>query len=190
MVPKSTKDHVHIKEITILTFLLILLFSIAALYLKDTMTFYMCLAILPLLAFFYFSHKELHITVHLFIFGFILFFLHFIGSILGLYEMSFLGLGYDNLTHIYGAFVLTLVAYNFIRAHWKETPNVGNFYLFLTIVFVGLGIGALLEIFELGAVLLFDAPEVGGYLNNAFDLVRDGIGAVIGATLMIYLHHK
>ena len=104
--------------------------------------------------------------------------------------MSFLGLGYDNLTHIYGAFIMTLIGYGFVIEHWKKKTDTGNFYLFLVIFFIGLGIGALVEIFELGAVLMFENTGVGGYLNNAFDLVRNAIGVLIASLFMIYRRHK
>ncbi len=54
-----------------------------------------------------------------------------------------------------------------------------------------MGFGAFNEIIELLAVLLFDATQqVGGYLNNALDLVFNLIGSIIACFFIIDYHKK
>lgn len=60
----------------------------------------------------------------------------------------------------------------------------------LLLILIALGIGALNEILEFGAVVFLDAQEaVGDYFNNAADLVFNLIGSVI-AVIFIHPYHK
>jgi hypothetical protein len=53
-------------------------------------------------------------------------------------------------------------------------------------VLAGASIGAINEIVEFSTVVLFDAGEaVGGYYNNAIDLIFNFIGAIIAALVIV-----
>ena len=55
--------------------------------------------------------------------------------------------------------------------------------MLLIVVLAVTGVGALNEIFELGAVVFTGSTGVGGYYNNALDLIFNLIGAIIGVMI-------
>lgn len=118
-------------------------------------------------------------------------FFHFLGGTLfiddvRLYDLRIIGfVHYDNIVHALGIFVFTFIAYNLLRPHFelKIRKDLVPFCLLLFLVVMGLG--AVSEIGELGAVLWFDASvRVGGYLNNAFDLVYNSVGAIAACLVL------
>lgn len=118
--------------------------------------------------------------------------LHFMGGALRigatrLYDFWFIPgyLKYDNIVHAFGIVVLTFIAYNLLRPHFKLKDRVSLLHFSVLLFFVVMGIGALSELFELGAVLWFNAADtVGDYFNNAFDLLYNAIGAVFACILI------
>ncbi len=126
--------------------------------------------------------------------------LHFLGGTVyihgtRLYDMNIIPLNqwiihYDNIVHAFGVFVLTFVAYNLLRPHFTLRNRTALFHFGLLLVLVVMGIGAFAEIGELIAVLYFHAAAtVGGYFNNAFDLVMNATGATVAA-LVIGWHER
>jgi len=86
---------------------------------------------------------------------------------------------YDQLAHIVGFFVATLVAYCLIRKFTgHKIPNTISFAI--VVIMAGLGFGALNEILEF--IVSYNVPNtgVGGYINNSLDLCSDLIGAFLG----------
>lgn len=86
-------------------------------------------------------------------------------------------LRYDQLVHAFGFAVATLVMYHLVAHQLKEGPR-GWISLSIVVVMAGLGAGALNEIVEFTATVIMPNTGVGGYVNNALDLVFDLIGAV------------
>ncbi|HEX5774992.1 MAG TPA: DUF2238 domain-containing protein [Candidatus Paceibacterota bacterium] len=90
-------------------------------------------------------------------------------------------LKFDQLVHAYGAGVAAFFGYFFLgrlgaRAGWGM--GVGAFL-------IAMGCGALNEIVELVATLLSPESGVGGYFNNAIDLVANAGGAALAALLAV-----
>jgi len=96
-------------------------------------------------------------------------------------------LKYDQIIHIYGFFVGTLVMFNVIKKYL-----VGSFSwlgIGVVVVMAGLGLGALNEIIEFFMTVLLPNTNVGGYENTALDLVSNLIGAV-AAIFFLYLRRE
>lgn len=86
-------------------------------------------------------------------------------------------LKYDQVVHVFGFFMATLVAWTLLKPSLKDmdrTVAVG-----IVIVMAGLGLGALNEIIEFLITVITPENNVGGYENTALDLVADLIGAVL-----------
>ncbi len=104
-----------------------------------------------------------------------------------LYDSYLLGLRFDNIAHFLGFVFVAFVVYRFLIHYFK--PIIKKHYLLATVIFLTLGLGAMLEIFEFSAVAFFQA-NVGDYTNNALDWVVDGFGALVGAVAADVLHWK
>ena len=85
---------------------------------------------------------------------------------------------YDQLVHIVGFGVATLLMYHLIKPLLSGSPNKWT-ALSIVIVMAGLGVGALNEIIEFLATVCVPETGVGGYINTSLDLVADLIGAII-----------
>lgn len=97
---------------------------------------------------------------------------------------------YDNLVHLFGIFVATLVSYNLLIPHISRKIEKKWFLLSGLLILIALGIGAINELVELAAVVFFGAAAgVGDYMNNAIDIVFNLIGSVI-ACVFIWIHYE
>jgi len=94
-------------------------------------------------------------------------------------------LKFDQLVHFYGFAVATLVVHHLIRPYLKESTNWKVVYPIL--IAAGMGLGALNEIVEFIAVVVFPDTGVGGYYNTSLDLVFNMLGAV---TAVIFIHFR
>jgi len=138
-----------------------------------------------------FLHLGFFILLNLSVLGF----LHLLGGNFylwntRLYDLYFVPglIRYDNLIHTFATFIATLALYsllcNFID------PQVKTRYPIFAIILIlmAIGLGTINELVELVAVVLFGAAEkVGGYFNNALDLLFNTIGATL-ATIVIYFY--
>lgn len=88
-------------------------------------------------------------------------------------------LKYDQLLHTYVYLVIAMLLYDVAKPYIKKE----NFLMLLIVVLAVTGVGALNEIFELGAVVFTGSTGVGGYYNNALDLIFNLIGAIIGVII-------
>jgi hypothetical protein len=123
-------------------------------------------------------------------------FLHFSGSAFyingtKLYELMVIELvgepykvfKYDQFVHMFGFFTATLTLYYVLKPAIKKGTK-RFISLSVIIVMAGLGAGALNEILEFIPTIFFETG-VGGYENNAIDLIANLIGALI-ALVMIW----
>ena len=96
---------------------------------------------------------------------------------------------FDQFVHFFGFGVATLVFYHLFRAYLSEGRAVNWTVLYPLIVLGGMGLGALNEIIEFIAVVIFGQTGVGGYWNTALDLVFNMLGA-IGAVIFIHFYYR
>ncbi len=103
---------------------------------------------------------------------------------------------FDNLVHLFASGVALFVAYGFLKPHLggklrEDHPRFNRFLLYIILVLMTMGMGALVEVIELFAVLLFDVSHmVGDYMNNALDLLFNLIGSIIAVIILSYYHKK
>lgn len=102
---------------------------------------------------------------------------------------DFFILKFDQVVHAFGFCVATLVGWELIRPSLNKTGKVNYKIVYLLLVCIGMGLGALNEIVEFMAVVIFPNTGVGGYENTALDLVFNMIGSVI-AIGIIHLRRK
>jgi hypothetical protein len=95
-------------------------------------------------------------------------------------------LKYDQIVHAYGFGVTTWVCWQGLRAALSARGGTvePTFGLMVLSAAAGLGFGALNEVVEFVAVLLVPETNVGGYVNTGWDLVANGVGAVVAAALI------
>ena len=97
-------------------------------------------------------------------------------------------LKYDQVVHMIGFAVATIIMYQLLKPLLKDKINKWT-ALSIVIVMAGLGVGALNEIVEFIIVTILPQTGVGGYINTSLDLVADLIGAV-AAIIIIQVREK
>ena len=102
-----------------------------------------------------------------------------------LYELMFFKipadlpiLRYDQVVHIIGFGVCTLLAYDLIKNRLKSDTRL-SLSISIVLVMAGLGIGAVNEILEFIVTLIVPEVGVGGYINTSLDLCADLLGALL-----------
>ena len=97
---------------------------------------------------------------------------------------------YDNFVHTYGSFIATLALYSLLSNYIDQKIKQKFFIFSFILMFIAMGIGTIVELFELYAVIFFNAArQVGDYYNNAFDLFFNTLGAIFG-TIFIYFYRQ
>ena len=81
---------------------------------------------------------------------------------------------------MFGFGVMTLAGYHVLRPYLRDGIQRGA-GLWLLVVMMGSGFGALNEVIEFVAVLTVPETGVGGYENTALDLVFNLIGGLMAA---------
>lgn len=89
-------------------------------------------------------------------------------------------LKYDQVVHLFGFGVSTLVCYHLLRRRLAPDASA-NAVLLPLVVLMGMGLGALNEVIELLVTLALPESGVGGYYNTAFDLLSNMLGAILAA---------
>ena len=138
-----------------------------------------------------FLHLGFFILFNLSILGF----LHLLGGNLylgtiRLYDFYFVSgvIRYDNIIHTFATFIATIALYSLLVNFIDERVKSRYPFFAIILVLMAIGLGTINELVELAAVLFFDAAEkVGGYFNNALDLLFNTIGATL-ATVVIYFY--
>ena len=137
-------------------------------------------------------HKKIQLPAFIVIGLSLLGFMHILGGNIfidgaRLYDKTFLfgAIRYDNIVHFIGSILGTFVL-NELFGFLVEKPTVveRRFYYF-SLILMGLGVGLINEIVELIAVVFLNAQaNVGGYLNNAIDLVYNSIGVIVAIIIL------
>lgn len=97
---------------------------------------------------------------------------------------------YDNFVHIYATFIATLALYSLLSDFIDERVRQRYLIFALILILMGMGLGVIVELVELGAVLFLNAgQQVGNYYNNAFDLFFNTIGASL-AMVVVYFYRE
>jgi len=162
------------------------IFSIYAFFTKNFEFVYYTIIMILLILYIYKKQNSLwlsnNIVIGLAIFGL----LHIFGGGFYLngtrvYDLNlFLGINYDNLVHGVGIFVITFVSYNLLRPHVDKHIIKNRVSLVILLLLLSMGIGAINELVEFGAVLFFDAEtRVGDFYNTGYDLVSNLVGAIV-----------
>ena len=114
-------------------------------------------------------------------------FLHMCGGILridgaSLYEFEILSLvpslhifRYDQLVHTFGFGIATLIGAHLLRPHLRSREKPAR-VVYVLMLLMGAGMGALNEIVEFVAVLIMPETGVGGYENTMLDLCFNLLG--------------
>ena len=90
---------------------------------------------------------------------------------------------YDNVLHFFMVLVVFFGAYDILKPHLDRKLK-NNFMFFLILILIANGVGALIEVFEFGIVLVFPGSGVGDYFNNAIDLVCNLLGSIVGCVII------
>lgn len=94
---------------------------------------------------------------------------------------------YDQFVHFFCYVAIGLL----LSEACKQLKILKGKFGYFIVILAALGVGAVNEIIEFGAVVFLDAAEeVGGYFNTALDLVFNSIGAIIGVLLVKYTKKK
>jgi len=100
-------------------------------------------------------------------------------------------LKFDNIIHFVASFVAIGVIYSLIAPYLNEKIKQKKLLLSFILILAALGMGTVNEIVELNAVLFLGMQNtIGGYLNNAFDLVFNLFGAFSACMFVIYYKNK
>lgn len=91
-------------------------------------------------------------------------------------------LKYDQAIHVFCYFVMTMFLHSIVM-HISE-KNAGKITIGFITTLAALGLSAVNEIIEFSAVVFFNSDGVGGYYNNALDLVFNLIGILIAIAVL------
>lgn len=97
---------------------------------------------------------------------------------------------YDQMVHILGFGVCTILAWHLLMPHLRKPDAPPRGGLAFLLVLAGLGFGAVNEIVEFSSTVILARTGVGGYVNNALDLVADLIGALIALAWLRFRKRK
>lgn len=187
------------KYVFYFTLFYIILFTLHAISKKNGEFIFYSITMLLLLEFGIYLNKKVRFPEFIIIGLSLLGLMHILGGNVKfgqtrLYEIFFFNglLRYDNIVHIFGSAMSTLVLNSmfFSFAIEKLYLKLGLFYFAL--ILMTLGVGVLNELVEFITVIFFNAEEqVGGYINNTVDLVYNLIGALISIIIIdSYRLHK
>jgi glycopeptide antibiotics resistance protein len=96
-------------------------------------------------------------------------------------------LKFDQFSHAFGFGVTTLAVYHLLNPYLNKKMH--KRIIFLIIILISMGLGALNEIIEFIAKINFTKVNVGGYYNTILDIIFNAIGSTI-AVIFIYIREK
>lgn len=88
---------------------------------------------------------------------------------------------YDQFVHFFCYVVLTLFIYTIVKK--MSDKNTSKKLIGFISILSGVGLGAFNEIIEFSTVVFFQATGVGGYFNNALDLVFNFLGSLVAVLI-------
>jgi len=91
-------------------------------------------------------------------------------------------LKFDQIVHVFGFFVTSLLAFHLIKE--QARPEVNWPLIYVASALISMGLGAVNEIVEFIATVSIASVNVGGYYNTALDLVANAIGASLAIFIM------
>lgn len=97
-------------------------------------------------------------------------------------------LKYDQFVHFYCYVVIAILMWSVIRKIARPDASVA--VVCAVTVLASSSLGAINEIIEFLAVVLFATQGVGGYFNTAIDLVANLLGAIAGTLFMLARQRK
>jgi len=105
----------------------------------------------------------------------------------GLMLISLIGepfniLKYDQVVHFFCYLVFTSFVYSIIKSFTKKNSN--KIIVGIITILAAVGVGAFNEIIEFSAVVFFGATGVGGYYNNALDLIFNFLGSLVAVIFL------
>lgn len=86
-------------------------------------------------------------------------------------------LRYDQFVHAFGFGMAAVVCYHLLQPYLRQ--DVEQWTVFVLVILMGSGLGAVNEIIEFIAVKTFPETNVGGYENTLWDLIFNLIGGVL-----------
>ena len=195
--------NLHLKEETELRILLfftigyLIFFTILALLNKNYEFLYYAIVMSSILFIIILYHKKIHLSPHIIAGLTIVGALHIFGGNIylngtRLYDIWLIPnlLKYDHLVHFIGTFTVTFVMYSLLYPHLDKKLEHNRILLSILLILIASGVGAFNEVLELGAVIYLNAAkQVGGYFNNAFDLLFNLLGS-ISACFFLMIYHK
>lgn len=92
---------------------------------------------------------------------------------------------FDQVVHAVGFGIATLAAWFALQASYPATPRLGH-GLWLAIVLMGMGLGAINEVIEFIATRLMPWTNVGGYDNTGWDLVSNLVGCAAAGLFVAF----
>lgn len=92
-------------------------------------------------------------------------------------------LRYDQFVHMFGFGVATFIGYDILKPYLNY-KKINWAVLSALLVLVGMGLGAFNEVVEFFAVLAVPETGVGGFYNTSWDLVANGVGAIIAVVIL------
>lgn len=95
---------------------------------------------------------------------------------------------FDQFVHLYLYFVMVFLLYQLCLPCFS--PGSRTLVLYSLITLASIGIGALNEVAEFTTVLVFQDTGVGGYYNNAWDIVFNTIGSIAGVITLHIIRMK
>ena len=188
------KEETQIKLLSLLIVILLIILLIYFLIVRNFEFVYYIALFLPLAVFIYYIHRKIYLHLPILLLLVLLVALSILGTTfvngIRLYETYFSFLRYDKLVHFLAGLILSIFCYNIIFNYIKERKRYALIRIFLVLVFLGGGLGALWEIVEGLFVSLFPIYQktIGDYANTIGDLLFNFLGAIVGSFLVVRYH--
>ncbi len=96
---------------------------------------------------------------------------------------------YDQLVHVWGFGVATVVMYCLLRRPISR-PGANPVAVGVVLLMAGLGVGALNEVVEFAVSVCVPESGVGGYINTSLDLCANLLGAFLGLIYIRLLYSR
>lgn len=178
------------------TFFYVLVFSVNALARGNVEFIYYTALMVLSISIILFIHRKMHFYPIVLMSLSLLGLLHLLGGNIyigttRLYDLYFLpgAIRYDNLVHMFGSSIMVMLAYALVTPILDDKFELSRGYFILLLVLIGMGLGAINELVEFLAVLVFDvSQQVGDYTNTLLDLVFNTVGSIIMALFLVITH--